>query len=243
MVNWTDHGSPAGYKTFSWGTGDAWAIQVVVKSGKFYLYAPINNSTGSKIGVAVAQSPTGPFTDPLGKALISTGSGNIDPTVFIDDDGTRWLMWGHFTCFLVKLKPNMTELDGEIRTIELPDFTEGPWLFKRGPHYYLAYASIDEVRQGDERIAYAMAPSVNGPWVYKGLITGEPRKSYTIHPGIIEFESRWYFFYHDSLLRIGDLEGADGRRAVAVEYLSFNPDGTIRPVRQSDAGISVPPAE
>src|SRR6187397_877670 len=77
MVNWTDHGSPAGYKTFSWGTGDAWAIQVVVRNGKFYLYVPINNSTGSKIGVAVATNPAGPFTDPIGKALISTGSGNI----------------------------------------------------------------------------------------------------------------------------------------------------------------------
>ena len=95
MVNWTDHGSPAGYKTFSWGTGDAWAIQCVARNNKFYLYAPINNSTGGKIGVAVSNSPTGPFTDPLGKALASTGSGDIDPTVFIDDDGQAYLYWGN----------------------------------------------------------------------------------------------------------------------------------------------------
>src|SRR5215831_20003779 len=75
MVNWTDHGSPAGYKNYSWGTGDAWAVQCVPRNGKFYLYTPINNSTGSKIGVLVGNSPTGPFTDPLGKALVSTGTG------------------------------------------------------------------------------------------------------------------------------------------------------------------------
>src|SRR5687768_15380207 len=77
MVNWTDHGSPAGYRTFSWGTGDAWAPHGVPRNGKFYLYVPLNNSTGARIGVAVADSPGGPFTDPLGRALVSTGTGNI----------------------------------------------------------------------------------------------------------------------------------------------------------------------
>ena len=67
MVNWTDHGSPLSYKSFSWGKGDAWAGQVVPRNGKFYFYVPINNSVGSAIGVAVSNSPTGPFTDALGK--------------------------------------------------------------------------------------------------------------------------------------------------------------------------------
>src|SRR3954453_2442984 len=82
MVNWTDLGSPAGYKTYSWGTGDAWAPQGAARNGKFYLYTPINNSTGAKIGVLVASNPAGPFSDPLGKALVSTGTGDIDPSVF-----------------------------------------------------------------------------------------------------------------------------------------------------------------
>ena len=254
LRTWTPHGPVMRETDFAWaeGSNSAWAAQAVEKDGKFYFYAPVKHrdpDRGFAIGVGVADSPTGPFVDARGSALVTNGmtqvgrdyDQDIDPTVFIDDDGTPWLMWGHFTCFLVKLKPNMTELDGPIMTIDLPDFTEGPWLFKRGPHYYLAYASIDEVRQGDERIAYAMAPAVTGPWTYRGLITGEPRKSYTIHPGIIEFGNQWYFFYHDSLLTIGDLEGADGRRAVAAEYLYFDDDGTIRPVVQTDAGISVPP--
>ncbi|WP_235912721.1 glycoside hydrolase family 43 protein [Croceibacterium salegens] len=255
LRHWQSHGPAMRETDFSWALANnsAWAAQAVEKDGKFYFYAPVKHKDpdrGFAIGVGVSNSATGPFVDARGSALVTNGmttvgrdyDQDIDPTVFIDDDGTPWLMWGHFTCFLVKLKPNMTELDGEIRTIELPDFTEGPWLFKREGRYYLAYASIDEDNPGNERIAYAMAPSITGPWQYKGLITGETRNSFTIHPGIIEFKDQWYFFYHDALLTIGDLKPATGRRAIAVEYLDFNPDGTIRPVTQTDAGISVQPA-
>ena len=253
LRHWTPLGPVMRETDFAWATPSksAWAAQAVEKDGKFYFYAPVKHQDpdrGFAIGVGVSDNPAGPFVDARGSALITnsmTTAGrdydeDIDPTVFIDTDGTPWLMWGHFTCYLVKLKPNMTELDGPITTIKLPNYTEGPWLFKRGKLYYLAYASIDEVEQGAERIAYATAPAVTGPWTYRGLITGKTRNSYTIHPGIIEFHGQWYFFYHDALLSIGDLEGATGRRAVAVEYMRFNPDGTIRPVEQTDAGISVP---
>src|SRR4051812_25147020 len=83
MVNWTDHGSPASYKTFSWGTGDAWAPHGIPRNGKFYLYVPINNSTGSKIGVAGGPRPLGPVTHPPGKAPGSTGGGGIGPARFL----------------------------------------------------------------------------------------------------------------------------------------------------------------
>ena len=256
LRHWTAHGPVMHETDFAWATGNksAWAAQAVERNGKFYFYAPVKHKDpdrGFAIGVGVSDSPTGPFVDARGSALITnsmTTQGrdadeDIDPTVFIDDDGTPWLMWGHFTGYLVKLKPNMIDLDGPIQTIRLPNYTEGPWLFKRGKIYYLAYASIDEVEQGAERIAYATAPAVTGPWTYRGLITGKTRNSYTIHPGIIEFKGQWYFFYHDALLTIGDLQGATGRRAVAVEYLHFNPDGSIRAVEQTDAGISVPASD
>jgi beta-xylosidase len=239
---------------FAWATAtkSAWAAQAIEKDGKFYFYAPVKHKEpdrGFAIGVGVSDSPAGPFLDARGSALVTnsmTTAGrdydeDIDPTVFVDSDGTPWLMWGHFTCYLARLKPNMIELNGPITTIKLPNYTEGPWLFKRGDLYYLAYASIDEVKQGAERIAYATAPAITGPWIYRGLITGKTRNSYTIHPGIIEFKGQWYIFYHDALLSIGDLKGATGRRAVAIEYLYFNPDGSIRPIEQTDAGISVPP--
>src|SRR6266516_2507246 len=153
MVNWTDHGSPASYKTFSWGTGDAWAPQGVARNDKFYLYVPINNSTGAKIGVAVSTNPAGPFTDPLGKALVSTGTGDIDPTVFIDDDGQAYLYWGNPNLWYVKLNADMISYAGSPTKTSLTTagfgtrsatdrataYEEGPWFYRRGALYYIVY--------------------------------------------------------------------------------------------------------
>jgi arabinoxylan arabinofuranohydrolase len=84
MVNWTDHGTPLKYSDFSWARSNAWAAQAIYRNGNFYFYV----TTAQGIGVAVSTSPTGPFKDAIGKALISnSGCGDIDPTVFIDDDG------------------------------------------------------------------------------------------------------------------------------------------------------------
>src|SRR3569623_3290836 len=77
MVNWPDLGTPASLKTFSWSTDSAWAPQGIARNGKYYLNVPINNNTGAKIGVAVADSVPGPFKDPLGKALAASGSSDI----------------------------------------------------------------------------------------------------------------------------------------------------------------------
>nr|WP_233163793.1 family 43 glycosylhydrolase [Glycomyces salinus] len=91
MVNWTDHGSPMGLDTFEWARQDAWAGQAVERNGKFYWYVPVvNDATGRMaIGVGVADSPTGPFEDALGHPLVENGE--IDPSVFIDDDGQAYL--------------------------------------------------------------------------------------------------------------------------------------------------------
>ena len=201
MKTWTDHGSVLKPTDFSWGVGEAWASQVIEKDGKFYYYttvqagAPYNSKT---VGVAVSDSPTGPFIDARGTPLITddmTPNGprgwwnDIDPTVFVDDDGTPWMSWGNGTCFLVKLKPNMTELDGNIEILKMPKFVEGPWIHKRENLYYLTYASMGK---GRETISYATAPSMEGPWTYRGVLTGMAENSFTIHPGIIEFKGQNY---------------------------------------------------
>ena len=108
MVNWTDHGAVLSYETFSWAKGDAWAMQCVERDGKFYAYVPVTmKSGGGAIGVAVADSPYGPFHDPLGKPLAQSKRGDIDPTVFIDDDGQAYLYWGNPFCYYVKLNEDM----------------------------------------------------------------------------------------------------------------------------------------
>ena len=97
MVNWVDHGSPLALESFSWADDRAWASQCVERDGKFYWYICAHSkiSNGMAIGVAVSDTPTGPFRDAIGKPLFENGSwDHIDPTVLIDDDGQAWLMWG-----------------------------------------------------------------------------------------------------------------------------------------------------
>ncbi|HOQ05311.1 MAG TPA: glycoside hydrolase family 127 protein [Anaerohalosphaeraceae bacterium] len=251
MKNWAAHGTVLKPTDFQWAVGDAWASQVIKKDGKYYFFATVQHGpphVGKAVGVAVSDSPTGPFKDARGSALVydkmtpnsKVPWEDIDPTVLIDDDGTPWLCWGNGDCYLVKLKPNLIELDGEIQKIDLPYYTEGPWLHKRGNLYYLTYAAF--AHQGTaEKICYATAPAVTGPWTYQGILTGFAKNSYTIHPGIVEFKGQWYFFYHNATLTLNGLGPATGRRSVCVEYLYYNPDGTIQPITQTEEGISVPP--
>lgn len=248
MQTWTAHGSVLKPTDFKWGVSDAWASQVVEKDGKFYFFTTVQHGpphVGKAIGVAVSDSPTGPFVDARGSALVidsttpgGRGWNDIDPTVLVDDDGTPYMAWGNGTCFFVKLKPNMIEMDGEIQQIRLERYVEGPWLHKRGDVYYLTYAGMSG---GSEDIRYATAPKITGPWSYQGELTGKAKNSFTIHPGIVEFKGQWYLFYHNATLTLNGLAGATGRRSVCVEYLYYNPDGTMKPVTQTTEGISVPP--
>ncbi len=252
MKRWDDHGPIMEIGDFKWAQKDAWAAQAIEKDGRFWFYAAVEHDDthpGKAIGVAVSDSPTGPFVDAKGSALVTnqmTPKGDhswedIDPTVFTDDDGTTWIAWGNRQAYIARLKPNMIEIDGPITEITPPHFEEGPWLHKRGDLYYLTYASLDRSTHTDERISYATAPSIQGPWTYRGELTGEAENSFTIHAGIARFKDQWYLFLHNAALTIGDQQGALGRRAVTVEYLQYNADGTMKPVVQTGAGVSVPP--
>jgi arabinoxylan arabinofuranohydrolase len=232
MVNWTDHGSPLSYNTFSWAQGDAWACQVVPANGKFYLYAPMTrkNSGGARtIGVAVSDSPTGPFVDALGKPLIANnGAEDIDPTVFIDDDGQAYLYWGNGNLYYVKLNKDMISYSGGINKMKPTNFVEGPWFYKRNNLYYMVYAGMGS---GNEDIRYATSSSPTGPWNYRGVIMGS-QNSFTNHPGVCDFGGNSYFFYHT-----GNLPGGGSyHRSVCVEQFKYNSDGTIPTIQMTKNG-------
>ena len=229
MVNWTDLGTPASLKTFSWSTDSAWAPQGVPRNGKYYLYVPINNNTGAKIGVAVSNSVAGPFTDPLGKALAASGSSNIDPTVFIDDDGQAYMYWGNGTLRYVKLNSDMISTSGSITNVSLTGFTEGPWFYKRGSLYYMVFAA----GSSNEKISWATSSSPTGPWTVKGDIMGSG-STYTNHPGVIDYQGHSYFFYHDSALPGGN----NYKRSVCVEEFTYGADGSIPKVSMTTNGPS-----
>lgn len=251
MRNWTAHGPIMKVADFKWAKADAWASQTIEKNGKFWFYAAVEHDDsipGKAIAVAVSDKATGPFVDARGSALVTnamTPKGthsweDIDPTVFTDDDGTTWIAWGNRQCYIARLKPNMTEIDGPITEITPPHFEEGPWLHKRGNLYYLTYASLDRRTHTDERVSYSTAPSIKGPWTYRGELTGSGKYSFTIHPGIAQFKGDWYIFLHNASLAIGEFNGAIGRRAVTAEHLRYDASGLMLPVVQSDAGVTAP---
>lgn len=243
MVNWTDHGSPLSLNTFSWAGANAWAGQAVERDGKFYWYVPVSvRATGQfGIGVAVSDSPTGPFRDALGHPLVENSE--IDPTVFIDDDGQAYLYWGNPNLWYVKLNADMTSYAGSPVRIPLttegfgsrtdnPDrptlYEEAPWVYKRNGLYYMVYAA----KCCSEFIAYSTAPSPTGPWTYRGTVMPAQGNSFTNHAGIVDFQGNSYFFYHN-----GALPGGGGfTRSVAVEKFSYNADGTIPTINMTTAG-------
>lgn len=226
MVNWTDHGVVASLKDFKWVNNDngAWAPECIEQNNKFYLYCPMPNGAG--IGVLVSDSPYGPFKDPIGKPLIKNGIHDIDPTILIDDDGQAYLYWGNPDLYYVKLNEDMVSYSGEIVTepTKPANYQEGPWVWKRNGHYYLAYASTC----CPEGIGYAMSDSPTGPWEYKGMIVDASEKTRGNHPGIIEYKGKWYCFGHSyDLLKLTTSKFYE-RRSVDMDEIVFNSDGTIQ---------------
>lgn len=229
MVNWTDHGVVASLKSFDWVKRDngAWAEQVVERNGKFYMYCPIH---GNGIGVLVSDSPYGPFKDPLGKPLVWQKEhwDDIDPTVFIDEDGQAYMYWGNPNCYYVKLNEDMISYSGDIVKLkETPEhYQEGPWFYKRNGHYYLAFASTC----CPEGIGYAMSDSPTGPWKTKGYIMHPTERTRGNHPGIMDYKGKSYVFgLNYDLLKL-ETNTHYERRSVSVAEMHYNEDGTIQEV-------------
>ena len=243
MKNWTDHGSPLRYSTFSWAKKDAWASDIVKRNGKYYFFATVEHATnpGKAIGVAVSDSPTGPFVDAIGKALItndmtkqtSISWDDIDPGVFLDKDGQAYIYWGNTVLKYARLKKNMTELDGPIMNIKPDNFTEAPYVHKHGKTYYLSFS-----RNWPEETVYMTSDSPLGPWTHRGLIMEKNEGVKTIHHAIVDFNGKSYIFYHNSKLPTG----GEFRRSAAVEELHYNSDGSIGVVAQTAEGPAANPS-
>jgi arabinoxylan arabinofuranohydrolase len=239
MANWTDLGTPMSLATFSWAKVDAWAGQCLFRNGKFYYYVPMRLS-GDKfgIGVGVSDKPEGPFTDAIGKPLIS-GDGYIDPTVFVDNDGQAYLYCGNPNLFMVKLNSDMISTSGSVTQVPQTATTfnkmylEGPWFDKRNGLYYMLFSTQNNGAKKED-IRYSTSPGPTGPWTYRGQIqpvqTGA--KSWTTHCGVVDYKGNSYFFYHN-----GDLPGgSDFTRSACVEQFKYDADGAIPPIPMTKTG-------
>ncbi|KAI1616677.1 putative xylosidase [Exophiala viscosa] len=256
----TDHGVALTVSDVPWVSKQLWAPDAATKNGKYYLYFPARDKSGIfRIGVAVADKPSGPFKpdpEPI------PGSFSIDPASFVDDDGSAYLyfggLWGgQLQCWtsgkfddsksgpqepsgnvpallpkVAKLSENMHKFTSEgVKEIEILDehgtliqaddhdrrFFEAPWMHKYKGKYYFSYSTGDT-----HYIAYAIGDSPYGPFTYGGRIL-EPVVGWTTHHSIVEFEGKWYLFYHDCELS----KGVDHLRSVRMREIVYDEQGKI----------------
>lgn len=234
-VTWTFHGNVLDLgPDVSWADNSAWAPAVVAKNGKYYLYfsgGAASGDTGKSLGVAVADSPTGPFKDALGRPLVRAGtySGQaIDPMVFTDGNGTSYLYWGQGALRVVPLDADMVSFDpAKVQVITPSGYNEAPFVLRRGSTYYLMWSEND-TRSEDYRVAYATAASPLGPWTTRGVVLSKNLAlgiRGTGHHSVVQVPGTdtWYIAYHRFAVPAGD----GTNREVAIDRLTFNADGTI----------------
>lgn len=233
LVHWTEHPVVLDLgPDVTWADGRAWAPAAIEKNGKYYVYF----CADAKIGVAVADSPTGPFRDAIGKPLVAAnpdGGQAIDPAVFTDDDGQSYLYWGNGNAYVVPLNADMTSFDpAKVKRLTgLTGFREGLFVHKRQGTYYLSW-SIDDTRSENYRVGYAtMTSPLGAGLVNRGeILTKDPSLGIlgTGHHSVVQVPGTddWYIAYHRFAI-----PGGDGtHREVTIDRLLHNADGTIAPV-------------
>jgi hypothetical protein len=237
LTDWKDHGVIVKQTGVEWTNPTAyamWAPDCVHKDGKYYFYFPATaKSGGFRIGVAVSDKPTGPFRP---EPNYIEGVSGIDPVVLMDRDGSAYLYYSLNQIYVVKLKPNMREIDGQPQVIDnLPKkgLLEGPFVFERNGTYYLTYPH-EETKT--ERLEYATSSSPMGPFKQAGVILDESASGcWTVHHSLIFFKDQWYLFYHDR-----DLSPTfDKNRSARADKLYFNADGSIRKVVPTLRGVGL----
>src|SRR5688572_14053924 len=187
------------------------------------------------IGIAESNSPTGPFKDVIGAPLWREPYAN-DPCLFIDDDGKAYIYFhGTSADYLVReMADDMRGVKGDFIKMDMGGYEpkmEGPWVFKRKGVYYFT------MPENNRTLTYYTSHSPTGPWKYQGEIMDA--EGGNNHHSIVEFKGQWILFYHRWL----PTESPCGKdqRYVCAEYIYFNEDGTIQPVKRTKEGVSVPP--
>jgi hypothetical protein len=251
LVDWTRSAEPfltldGANGNVPWATGNAWAPTIIEKDGKYYFYFSGHepNANRKMIGVAVADSPEGPFTAqdlPMIRNDESVTSGQaIDPAAFHDPvSGKYYLFWGNGSPLYGELSDDMTSIvPGTIKRISgLPEFREGLFMNYRDGLYHLTY-SIDDTGSPNYRVGYATSESVDGPWTYRGIllqkdttqgILGPAHSSIINVPGTDE----WYIAYHRFAI-----PGGDGtHRETTIDRIQIGSDGLFQTVVPTLTGV------
>jgi len=206
------------------------------RNGIYYLYYCLSNGTE---GVATSDNPTGPFKN--GTNIELGGKHQIDPSIFVDDDGQAYYVWGQFAMKMAKMKPNMKELDlstlkDSVLTEKKHYFHEGAFMTKRNGIYYLVYTHMGRA-DTPTCIGYATSNLPMGPYKYRGVIIDNDHSDpecWNNHGSIVEFNNQWYVFYHRPT------NGCATMRKVCIEPIYFNEDGSIDEVEMTTQGAAGP---
>lgn len=258
LKDWTYEGIVLDLKSdqVSWADGNAWAPAIEEKKTKdgyrYYLYFSGNpkNGGGKQIGVATADSPTGPFTD-LGHPMITespTGGGQqIDVDVFTDPiSGKSYLYWGNGYMAGAELNKDMLSIKKKTLKVLTPEggtlqdyaYREAPYVFYRNGLYYFMW-SVDDTGSANYHVAYGTSKSPLGPIQVASdpIVTlqdpeleiyGPAHNSVICKPGTDE----WYIVYHRINKHYLDKSLSPGtHREVCIDRLEFNEDGTIKRVK------------
>ncbi|MGN0507412.1 MAG: glycoside hydrolase family 43 protein [Lachnospiraceae bacterium] len=267
MVNWTDHGDihvagttgSAKWARNSWAPAAAW--KNIDGKDRFFLYFA---DSGNGIGVLQADSPTGPFQDPIGTGLITRSTPNcadvlwlFDPAVFVDDDGRAYLYFGGgvpqnqashpMTGRVVELGDDMISIKGEPQTIDAPYLFEDSGIHKFGNKYYYTYCSNWQVdKEGTATYGFHNAEIVSmesdspmGPFVIKETILANPGNTFGLygnnHHCVFSFQGNWYITYHTRVLE-QKMGVEKGYRCTFINSFTMQEDGTIGKIKQNLQG-------
>ncbi len=250
LKNWTRSAPILNFKDIPWIYADGnprhfpWAPCLEQKNGKFYFYYAVGdqNATPSRIGVAVSDSPTGPFKD-SGQPLVTGGNGfeAIDPMVFTDPkSGQTYLYAGGSSGSKLRIWQLSDDLLHTVREVPVetpPKFTEGVFIHYANGLYYLSY-SHGGWHSPSYSVHYATSTSPLGPWTYHGpiLVSDETRKGPGHHAFVQDpVSKRWYIVYHrwESAKAGGDPFGSGGR-SLAIQPIHYEKNGEITPIEMND---------
>ncbi|WP_024831267.1 carbohydrate-binding protein [Ruminiclostridium josui] len=248
LKNWTDHGEV--FKASGWASL-SWAPSVVARNNKYYMYFA---NGGGSIGVAVSDSPAGPFKDALGKALVTGSTPGVnppngfwcfDPAAFIDDDGQAYLYFGgngEGNTRVIKLNNDMISVNGSASKIVAPIFFEASLLHKYNGKYYFSYST--DFSKGAATIDYMMSDNPITGFQYKGTVLANPpsNEGNNNHHSIFSFKNNWYIAYHNRALAIANgAPSGDARtyqRSVCIDKITYNADGTMQKVNITKDGLT-----
>jgi len=249
LVDWTKHERVLTSQSVEWARRAMWAPSVVEKDGRYYFFFAANDIQGDDeyggIGVAVSDSPDGPFVDYLGQPLIDRfyhGAQPIDQFVFRDPGGQEYLIYGGWRhCNIAQLNDDYTGFvpfsDGEVFKEITPDsYVEGPIMFVRDGRYYFMWSEGGWTGP-DYSVAYAIADSPMGPFQRVGKILQQDPAVATGagHHSVLHLpeNDEWYIIYHRRPL--GETDG--NHRVVCIDRMTFGPDGEIQPVTITFDGV------